>query len=55
ASAGLVALFDGAKDAGEFTSEARAEAGDLIAAALQAERDAIAGIESALFLVNESH
>ena len=44
----LQSLFHKARDAGELTPEFRAEAGDLVTAALHSERDAIASIEAAL-------
>ena len=49
----LQSLFRKARDAGELTPNVRAEAGDLVTAALHAERDAIASIEAALVLVGE--
>ena len=48
AADGLVSIFDRAKESGEFTSDARAEAARLIDKALIAERQAIARIENAL-------
>ena len=54
ASDRLHTLCSRANDAGGFTADTRVEASDLVTAALQAERDAIASIEAALALVDES-
>ena len=48
AADGLMSIFDKAKESGEFTSDARAEAAGLIGEALNAERQAIARIENSL-------
>ncbi|MBT3269278.1 sigma-70 family RNA polymerase sigma factor [Candidatus Poribacteria bacterium] len=48
-------LCGAAKDAGGFSDEARAEARDLVTAALQSDRAAITSIEAALAVLDESH
>ncbi len=48
AADGLMSILDRAKESGEFTSDARAEAARLIGEALNAERQAIARIENSL-------
>ena len=53
-SARLSALCGKAKEAGGFSADTRAEASDLITAALQAERAAIASIEAVLALEDGS-
>ena len=44
-----------AEEAGGFTAETRADAQELVTAALQAERDAIADIEAALAILGKQH
>jgi beta-lactamase regulating signal transducer with metallopeptidase domain len=53
-SKSLEAIFENAKKSGELTAAARTEASGLITTALQTEKSAIAAIETALAVIDES-